>query len=216
MGPVPIALDLAATDRLAPELADTDRLGPVDLHQQAVFNVEVDRRDGVRGRDEDERHPIAHLALSSEHAGLELIEHRVHQFGIDRILFDVEQGEPGVGVAQVANDIAWLGQGTPWRAALRNQERLSGRVANHRTTRQAVGEIGDRLEGEPVIVLEAVDERRRSLREQTPPGKLFDGRGLLLCGTFWQRSPTRGSAESWTLRQRPTLPILRQWSGAAH
>src|ERR1019366_4013292 len=104
----------------APEAAETDRLGPTDLHQQAVFDIEMGRSDRAWRGDEDEPHPVAHLALPADHPALELIERRVHQFGVRGIIFDVEQRKPSVGVLYVADNVTWPGQRAPRRASLGN------------------------------------------------------------------------------------------------
>src|ERR1039457_6074147 len=162
---IPVPLNLVPTGRLAPEAAKTDRLGPTDLHQQAVFDIEMGRSDRAWRGDEDEPHPVAHLALPAEHPALELIERRVHQFGVRGIIFDVEQRKPGVGVLYVADNVTWPGQRAPRRASLGNQERLSSSVIDHRLTGQAVSQVGNGLEGQPSVFMKTVDELRRLLRE---------------------------------------------------
>ena len=63
VGAVPVPVDLVPPNCVALEAPDADGLAPTDLHQQAVLDVEVDRRDRIRGGNKDECHPFAHLAL---------------------------------------------------------------------------------------------------------------------------------------------------------
>ena len=71
------------------------------------------------------------FALLGDHPRLELVEMSVHDLCHAGIVFDVEQGEPGVCVAQIAYDVARPFQGTPRRAPLRNQKGLRRGIGDH-------------------------------------------------------------------------------------
>ncbi len=58
---------------------------------------------------------LPRLSLLGDHPRLELVEMSVHEFCHAGIVFHVEQGEPGVCVAQIAYDVARSFQGTPRR-----------------------------------------------------------------------------------------------------
>jgi len=99
-----------------------------------VLDVEMDRRDRVRGGNKDECHPFTQLeplALLSGHPRLELVEMSVHDFRHAGIFFHHEQGEPGIRVVQIAYDIARSLQGTSRRTPLRNQQGLRRRIGDH-------------------------------------------------------------------------------------
>src|SRR5215472_3271813 len=81
VGAVPVSVELAPSSRVTLEAPDADGLAAADLHQQAVLDVEVDRRDRIWGGNKDECHPFAHLdplAPLGAHPRLELVELSVH------------------------------------------------------------------------------------------------------------------------------------------
>src|SRR5215471_18286763 len=63
VGAVPVPVDLAPSGCVVLEAPDADGLAAADLHQQAVLDVEVDRRDRIWGGNEDECHPFEQLGL---------------------------------------------------------------------------------------------------------------------------------------------------------
>ena len=103
----------------------------------------------------------------------------VHELCHAGIVFHVEQGEPGVGLVQIAYDVARSLQGTARRTSLRNQEGLRGGVGDHRFTRQPVGEICDRCEGHAVIEVEIMDEFHGLRGERIVERNLSDRLGHL-------------------------------------
>ena len=49
LGAVPVPVDLVPSNGVAVPVPEAEGLTPADLHQQVVLNVEVDRRDRIRG-----------------------------------------------------------------------------------------------------------------------------------------------------------------------
>src|SRR5690349_17172101 len=170
VGAVPVPVELVSSGGVTLEAPHADGLAATDLHQQAVLDVKVDRRDRIWGGDEDEGHPPVHLAplaaLLGDQPRLELVEIGVHELRHAGIGFHVEQGEPGVCVVQIAYHVARSLQGSPGRTPLRDQKGLCRGVGDHRSARQAVGEIRDCGEGHAIIAVEIMSESHGSPGER--------------------------------------------------
>ena len=138
----------------------------------------------------------------------------VHELCHAGIVFDVEQGEPGLRATQSPYDVARLLQRTSRWSSGWNQEGLRGGVVDHRFTRQPVGEIRDGSKGQALIEVEIMDELHRSIRERIVsrnlPNALADLR--YCCATIVSPQPLERLAsallaiplsfESQTIRQQ--------------
>src|SRR5207237_1763986 len=112
------------------ELSDYQRFGATDLQNHAVLDVVVHRRDRVGRGHEDETDTTPHVPGPCVDQGLDLVEARVDQIPVERVLSDVEEGEPRTTVVKVADEVTGPGLGAAGRPSFGHEQWFRGPFAD--------------------------------------------------------------------------------------
>ncbi len=184
-------------------LPDVEALVALDLQDEVVFLVHVERRDRVRRGHEDPAAAVGHARVDAVDARLQVVKHLVDEPAIDVVGLHVEQRHPCLGRRDV-------GQGFLGRALVRVEhrrvvERGAGvGVVAVRTDAAVLGQaraqLHQRVELQLRVVADAMPHRRDFPGLECRPVHIDQAR----CGLVHQ-----GVLQQPRIRADPATPVHR-------